>query len=554
MAVKQVKILVVDDDLNFLKTIKSAIESQGHYVKTVNNEKDAIATLLMEPFHIALIDCILKQGQGVGLANKIQKYLGNSLDIILVSGIFPRSSVSGFINKGISDFLRKPISNAELAKKINKAKNNILFDEKNDFLLKIFDKNIAIETKLKDLIFKKESSSPEFLLILSLLLSFKTKSLIKISKGNQTYEIIMKQGKIINCRSSDEIQVLLKHLIKTGLLSEEESQKFKNISPQEILDMLVQNCHISPYDASQFQEMMLHEALKTISSNDRVSFHIDLFYKGNIESNYLEFSQNDLANFLLEQSSPEFSSHVENIFNEENKTATIKFLAGDKKYHEKLMPIVEELKNGAKIQKFFTNDESSAALQLFAILCLGDVTLSNEEGQVNYYYLSERYKNLKSFLDAENTEKVFQLLSNTTESADSHKLVKNIYRNFMKFNHVDRFDQKLPKEIVNSINSVASKMKYHHDIVVDVEFNMKVEQKKKEQVIREEMKIAEKEQICMTFLENEKFDQALDVIKTIQPKIIEENMSWQIFYLWISFAAPQLTNNQKETKSVYEKS
>ncbi|MDP8216215.1 MAG: response regulator [Candidatus Kaelpia imicola] len=117
------KILMVDDDLEFLEASKRVLEGAGNKVKTLNNIKDAESSVKDEEPDLVLLDIMIEEADdGIALAHKLRRE-GFQGSIIMLSAV---GKVTGFEYGKCdevlpcNDFLEKPITPQDLIEKVNK--------------------------------------------------------------------------------------------------------------------------------------------------------------------------------------------------------------------------------------------------------------------------------------------------------------------------------------------------------------------------------------------------------------------------------------------------
>jgi CheY-like chemotaxis protein/curved DNA-binding protein CbpA len=103
-------ILIVEDDQTLGKAMREAFARIGYKVLHVSKPDDAIAATKLQPFHAAIIDCMLPKMNGRDLAKKIREETSADMPIVLMSGIykdknFARDAIS---QTGAIGFLAKP--------------------------------------------------------------------------------------------------------------------------------------------------------------------------------------------------------------------------------------------------------------------------------------------------------------------------------------------------------------------------------------------------------------------------------------------------------------
>ena len=156
MSVEKLKVLTIDDDPSFLDLMKRSLESKNCEVTCILDDQKALALLIKKVFHVVFIDCVLHSSKGTDIVKEIREILGNSIQIIMVSGVIPEKSLSGYIDVGICDFLSKPISDKEIEANLRKIKEKYIYGSKDNLLVKLFNNSTSTLQALKFLIsFKK---------------------------------------------------------------------------------------------------------------------------------------------------------------------------------------------------------------------------------------------------------------------------------------------------------------------------------------------------------------------------------------------------------------
>jgi len=117
------KILVVDDDDNFLKLIKIRLELSGYEVVTALNEDEAVIRIKEETFDLAVIDLRLVHQDGISLMEEIHS-INPYMPIIILTAHGSIESAVEAMRKGAYTFLNKPYDPDELLMQIEKAMEN----------------------------------------------------------------------------------------------------------------------------------------------------------------------------------------------------------------------------------------------------------------------------------------------------------------------------------------------------------------------------------------------------------------------------------------------
>jgi len=83
------KLLIIDDDPDFVGGIKSILESAGYQVDVAYNPKDGFDTLRARPYDLLLLDIMMGRGaEGVMLARKLRKDPQlREMPVLIITGI-----------------------------------------------------------------------------------------------------------------------------------------------------------------------------------------------------------------------------------------------------------------------------------------------------------------------------------------------------------------------------------------------------------------------------------------------------------------------------------
>ena len=123
----QKKILIIDDDPDYVEGIKSILERAKYLVSVAHNPKEGFQLLQSAKFDMLLLDIMMGRGaEGIAVARKIRKdpKLRN-IPVLIITGIreqiaflFPGQPVhSKFVE--MDELLEKPIEPAILLEKVN---------------------------------------------------------------------------------------------------------------------------------------------------------------------------------------------------------------------------------------------------------------------------------------------------------------------------------------------------------------------------------------------------------------------------------------------------
>jgi len=121
------KLLIIDDDPDYVAGIKSILESAAYNVQVAHNPKDGFLMLQSQPFDLLLLDIMMGRGaEGVAVARKIRKDPKlRDIPILIITGIreqiaflFPGQPVHPHFVE-LDELVEKPIEPKLLLEKVS---------------------------------------------------------------------------------------------------------------------------------------------------------------------------------------------------------------------------------------------------------------------------------------------------------------------------------------------------------------------------------------------------------------------------------------------------
>jgi two-component system cell cycle response regulator len=110
--IKNMHILIVDDDLSIRNTMREYINNAGFASRTASTAEEALELIKVNKFAVVITDIRLPGMGGLELTKVIKK--DNGADVIVVTGYSDDYSYEEAINIGASDFVIKPVRLEEL--------------------------------------------------------------------------------------------------------------------------------------------------------------------------------------------------------------------------------------------------------------------------------------------------------------------------------------------------------------------------------------------------------------------------------------------------------
>ncbi|MFH0782737.1 MAG: response regulator [Pseudomonadota bacterium] len=129
------KILLVDDEEDFLSTLAERLETRGLKVTTATNGEQAVATSEKEGFDLIVLDLAMPGMDGLEALKRIKAKQPDA-EIIILSGQGSIKTSIEAMKLGAEDFMEKPVDMSELLDKISDAKDKRLL---------VLEKKSAIE-------------------------------------------------------------------------------------------------------------------------------------------------------------------------------------------------------------------------------------------------------------------------------------------------------------------------------------------------------------------------------------------------------------------------
>jgi two-component system response regulator GlrR len=117
------KILIVDDEVGILLVLRELIETAGHKVTTVTNEKEAIQAAQTETFDLSIVDLYLENANGIELMKDLL-LLQPNMPVIILTGYGTIETAVESMKQGAYGFLTKPFKPHDLLFQVEKALEN----------------------------------------------------------------------------------------------------------------------------------------------------------------------------------------------------------------------------------------------------------------------------------------------------------------------------------------------------------------------------------------------------------------------------------------------
>jgi DNA-binding NtrC family response regulator len=127
------KILLVDDEKDFIEALGERMENRGMNVSTTTSAKDALKRVEEEPYDAIILDLQMPEMDGIETLKAIKKK-NPDMQVILLTGHATVEKGIEAMKLGAMDLIEKPADIDAIAEKIKKAqaKKMILVEKKTE--------------------------------------------------------------------------------------------------------------------------------------------------------------------------------------------------------------------------------------------------------------------------------------------------------------------------------------------------------------------------------------------------------------------------------------
>ena len=115
------KILIVDDDKNIIKTLKTRLETNGYRIVPASNGLEGLDRAKGEKPDLIILNVMMPQLDGIMTTLRLKGVAETkTTPIIIMTGIKERDNMILARHVGASDYITKPFESSKLLKKIDK--------------------------------------------------------------------------------------------------------------------------------------------------------------------------------------------------------------------------------------------------------------------------------------------------------------------------------------------------------------------------------------------------------------------------------------------------
>jgi two-component system KDP operon response regulator KdpE len=106
------RVLVVDDEPQILRALRTGLRAAGYEVETADTVEGALAAAGLRPPDAVILDLVLPDGTGTEVARELRKW--SSAPVIVLSAVGEEQEKIAALDAGADDYVTKPIGIDEL--------------------------------------------------------------------------------------------------------------------------------------------------------------------------------------------------------------------------------------------------------------------------------------------------------------------------------------------------------------------------------------------------------------------------------------------------------
>jgi DNA-binding response OmpR family regulator len=118
------KILIAEDDIIMLETIKAQLKKDDYIIFGANDGREALQALESFKPDLLITDILMPYTSGLELIGILRSEQDNKLPILVLSALDEEATVMEAFSMGANDFLSKPFKPTELTIRVKRLLNN----------------------------------------------------------------------------------------------------------------------------------------------------------------------------------------------------------------------------------------------------------------------------------------------------------------------------------------------------------------------------------------------------------------------------------------------
>jgi two-component system, OmpR family, KDP operon response regulator KdpE len=106
------RVLVVDDEQQILRALRTSLKGAGYEVETADTAEGALTAAAMRPPEAVILDLVLPDGDGTEVCRELRKW--SSAPVIVLSAVGDEREKVAALDAGADDYVTKPVGIDEL--------------------------------------------------------------------------------------------------------------------------------------------------------------------------------------------------------------------------------------------------------------------------------------------------------------------------------------------------------------------------------------------------------------------------------------------------------
>lgn len=279
MLKQDIRILIVEDDQTFGRSIEEAFKRAGYPCRLTSSVEEAETAFKINGYPVVILDCMLPRINGVQLAESFRENAGDNFKILLISGIFKDRS---FINDALRKtkalgFFSKPFDSMILVDAVESAFEDLVEQERDPLFLLLTKESHSLKERLEALEKTESIHGFDLPFVYSLLIGTTVSGDLNIiTADGEASSVTFSEGKITQVNIQDKTSYFGVLLVEHGFTSNEEvTTGLSGTSEKPIGERLVEANALSPHAISLVRrEQSAIRLSKTIQDTSvQISFH-----------------------------------------------------------------------------------------------------------------------------------------------------------------------------------------------------------------------------------------------------------------------------------------
>ncbi len=118
-AMSGARVLVVDDEQQILRALRTSLRGAGYEVETADTAEGALAAAAMRPPEAVILDLVLPDGTGTDVCRELRTW--SSAPVIVLSAVGDEREKVAALDAGADDYVTKPVGIDELLARLRAA-------------------------------------------------------------------------------------------------------------------------------------------------------------------------------------------------------------------------------------------------------------------------------------------------------------------------------------------------------------------------------------------------------------------------------------------------